>query len=145
VVVSVDLFGHDYDGVAAIGRFWDEKNDCEHEDTKKDGAHAEGPSVAIVLDDVAAHQSASRNSGEKKEVPHRNSRSSFVNKGEISNGTLDQDFVGRHTNSTNYATREERVILLGRSAPNATYKRDDNGEDEDGAFAPNLGQWIEDK
>jgi hypothetical protein len=84
VVVVVDLFGHDYDGVAAIGRFWDEKNDFEHKDTKKDGAHAEGPSVAIVLDDVAAHQSASRNSGEKKEVPHRDSRSSFVNKVEIS-------------------------------------------------------------
>lgn len=105
MVVTVDLFRHDYDGVAAIGRFWDEKNDFEHKDTKKDGAHAEGPSVAIVLDDVAAYQSASRNSGEKKEVPHSDSRSSFVNKVEISNGTLDQDFVERHANFTNYATR----------------------------------------
>ena len=46
------------DLLADEGGFWHEKDDADTEDAEENGAHAESPLVAKVLDDIAGHETS---------------------------------------------------------------------------------------
>ena len=73
----------DDDGVAAVGCLRHEEDDGEHEDAEEDGANAEGPAVAVVLDDVAGNEGAAGDAGQEEEVPDGDASGAFVDEVEV--------------------------------------------------------------
>ena len=98
--------------------------------------------VQAHFNDIPADQTPTWNSTEQKQIPSCDSRSPLMKKVQITNRTLNQNFVGCHTKPRNDATRQEGAVVLRERSPDTTCKHDDYSYDKYWPSSPYFGKWI---
>lgn len=92
-----DLGRHRGPNICCLGY---KKEDADAEDAKEDGTHAESPFVAKIFDDVAGDEASTSDTAEEEEIPYSDTSASLVNKVQVTDRSLDQDFVWCHADAT---------------------------------------------
>jgi hypothetical protein len=82
--------GHHDNSITSKRGFGDQKDHTEQQHTKEDGADPEGPLITVVLDDVPGNQRTSGDSSQQEKIPDGDAGGAFMDKIEITDGTLDE-------------------------------------------------------
>ena len=89
----------DDDSITSECCFRTEEDDAEQQDTEEDGADAERPAIAGVLDDVTGDESTAGNTSQEEKIPYCDAGSSFVDEVQIADCALDKHLIWRHADT----------------------------------------------
>ncbi len=131
--------------IPSVRRLRHEEENRQHQHPKEHRTHPKRPLISLPLNNIPRHEGPPADTGQQKQIPHRNPRRPLMHKVHIPNRALHQHLIRRHANARHNPAPEERVILVHRRAPHARNEHDDDGGEVDRAAADDFRERVADE